>query len=102
MVCSCARGLRASALACAWYHLWIRRRGNRITVTNAKRQPVGQAESGSQCGTAGTGNGTDDDGDTVVDDGCPSSKFTYDALDRLQSSTDALGRGTSYQYEPAS
>lgn len=76
--------------------------GNRISVTNAKRQPVGQAESGSQCGTAGTGNGTDDDSDTVVDDGCPSSKLAYDALNRLQSSTDALGRVTSYQYDAAS
>ncbi len=76
--------------------------GNRINVTNAKRQAVGPAETGSQCGTAGTGNGTDDDGDTVVDDGCPSSKFTYDALNRLQSSTDALGRVTSYQYDAAS
>ncbi|MEE8519568.1 MAG: DUF6531 domain-containing protein [Dehalococcoidia bacterium] len=76
--------------------------GNRTTVTNANRQPVGPAETGAQCGTAGTGDGVDDDGDTVKDDGCPSIIHAFDALDRLQSVTDALGRVTSNEYDAAS
>jgi len=40
---------------------------------------------------AGTGDGADADGDMVKDDGCPSTKYTYDALNRLQSETDAFG-----------
>jgi RHS repeat-associated protein len=75
---------------------------NLITVTNTKRQPVGSPESGTQCGTAGTGNNTDDDSDGTKDDGCPSTKHAYDSLDRLTSTTDALGRVTSYQYDAAS
>jgi RHS repeat-associated protein len=71
---------------------------NKISVTNPKRQPVGTPESGSQCGSAGTGNGVDDDADGVVDDGCPSTKYVYDALNRLTSETDALGRTTTYAY----
>jgi YD repeat-containing protein len=76
--------------------------GNRTSVTNANRQPVGSAESGGQCGSAGTGNDADDDADTVKDDGCPSIIYAYDALNRLQSATDSLGRATSYEYDAAS
>ena len=76
--------------------------GNRTAVTNAKRQAVGAPETGAACGTAGTGNGVDDDGDGVKDDGCPSSVLAYDALNRLQSQLDALGRSTTYQYDATS
>ncbi len=80
--------------------------GNRTSVTNPKRQPVGAAESGAQCDLSGQSNGTgndvDEDGDGTKDDGCPSTISAYDALNRLQSVTDALGRVTSYQYDPAS
>jgi RHS repeat-associated protein len=72
--------------------------GNKTSVTNPNRQPVGTAESGSQCGSSGTGNGVDDDSDGTKDDGCPSAKYAYDALNRLTSETDALGRVTSYAY----
>jgi YD repeat-containing protein len=76
--------------------------GNRVSVTNANRQPLGAPESGSQCGASGTGDGVDDDGDGKPDDGCPSTKYAYDALNRLTSTTDPLGRVTSYQYDAAS
>ena len=66
------------------------------------RRAVGSPETGSQCGAAGTGNNADDDLDGVKDDGCPSTKYAYDALNRLQSTTDALSRITSYQYDAAS
>ena len=72
--------------------------GNRISVTNANRQAVGDAESVG-CGDPGTGNGDDDDSDTVVDDGCPSAIYAYDGLNRVVSTTDALGRTTSYAYD---
>ncbi len=76
--------------------------GNRTSVTTAKRQPVGAAETGTQCGASGTGNDIDDDADTVKDDGCPSNINAFDTLNRLQSTTDALARVTSYQYDAAS
>ena len=76
--------------------------GNPITVTKADRQPVGAPETGSQCGSSGTGNGIDEDSDTVADDGCPSTVTAYDDLNRLQSITDSLGRVTSSQYDAAS
>ncbi len=77
--------------------------GNLTSVTDANRQPVGPAETGTaQCGTAGTGNGVDDDSDGKKDDGCPSTIYVYDSLNRLTSATDALGRVTSYTYDAAS
>ena len=76
-------------------------KGSRTSVTNAKRQPVGAPETGGQCGANGTGNGIDDDGDTVKDDGCPSTRFTYWDDDRLHEAIDALGRVTTYLYDPA-
>jgi len=76
--------------------------GNRTSVTSANRQPVSMAESGSDCGTAGTGDGVDDDSDGAKDDGCPSTIYAYDALDRLTTETDSLGRETAYQYGAAS
>jgi RHS repeat-associated protein len=76
--------------------------GNLTSVTNANRQPSGDPETGSQCGPAGTGNDTDDDNDGIKDDGCPSTIYTYDAVNRLQSEVDALGYVTSYQYDAAS
>ena len=75
---------------------------NPTTITRPKRQPVGVAESGSQCGTTGTGNDTDEDGDGTKDDGCPSAISAYDALNRVQSMTDALSFAESYQYDAAS
>lgn len=84
--------------------------GDLAAVTNANRQTVNHAESGTnQCGPSGTGNGVDndpqDDGNPfppIVDDGCPSTTYGYDALNRVQSTTDALGRVTSYLYDAAS
>ena len=75
---------------------------NRLSVTNANRQAVSAAESGAACGNSGTGDGDDDDSDSVIDDGCPSARFTYDELNRLESSVDALGRTTTYDYDAAS
>lgn len=75
--------------------------GNRTTVTNASRQPVSTSESGADCGDGGTGDGDDDDSDTIVDDGCPSTVYTYDELNRVESVTDALGRTTNYAYDEA-
>jgi RHS repeat-associated protein len=72
--------------------------GKVTSLTNARRQASGSAESGSQCGSAGTGNETDEDGDTVKDDGCPSRKYVYDAKSQLTSETDGVGRVTAYQY----
>ena len=65
--------------------------GNVTSITDATRQPNGAAESGTQCGTAGTGNSVDDDADTKVDDGCPSTKNTYDTAGKVTSMTNALG-----------
>ncbi len=77
-------------------------KGNRTSVTNAARQPVNEPETGEpQCGAAGTGNGVDDDGDDVPDDGCPSAIFQYWDSDRLKSVTDALAHVTSYDYDDA-
>ncbi|MEX1194135.1 MAG: RHS repeat-associated core domain-containing protein [Dehalococcoidia bacterium] len=70
--------------------------GNRVSVTNAKRQPVGAPET--DCGTLGTGNG-DNDGDLVSDDGCPSQLIAYDANNRVTQEIDALARVTSYFYD---
>jgi len=56
----------------------------------------------TQCGRTGTGDSTDSDGDGVKDDGCPSTTYSYDRLNRLQWSSDALGRVTTYQYDVAS
>jgi YD repeat-containing protein len=63
---------------------------------------VGATEIGSECGTAGTGDGVDDDSVGAKDDGCPSAVYAYDALNRLTSETDSLGRETAYQYDAAS
>jgi YD repeat-containing protein len=80
--------------------------GNRLFVTGPRAavRPVRSngPETFAQCGPTGFGNGVNEDlafDDTVADDGCPSSFHAYDALDRLQSSTDGLGRVTSYQYD---
>src|SRR5262249_49983020 len=70
-------------------------------TTDPLRQPNGAPESGMQCGTAGTGNGVDDDADTKIDDGCPSTKYGYDDAGRRTSMTDALGRTTTYAYDDA-
>lgn len=75
--------------------------GNRTSVTNANRQPVNIAESGTDCGTAGTGDGVDDDSDTVVDDGCPSTMYSYDELNGVESVVDALGHTTNYVHDAA-
>ncbi|MDO8616279.1 MAG: RHS repeat-associated core domain-containing protein [Dehalococcoidia bacterium] len=80
--------------------------GNRISITDANRQAFGTSEASiaNACGS-GTGNGVDNDSplDGVIDDGCPSTLNVYDALNRLQSTTDALGRTTTYQpYDSAS
>lgn len=74
-------------------------KGNLKTITDANRQPVGPGETGAQCGTAGTGDGVDDDGNTVKDDGCPSTIYDYDNADRLIEVIDALGNITSYGYD---
>jgi RHS repeat-associated protein len=74
-------------------------KGNLKTITDANRQPVGPGETGAQCGTAGTGDGVDDDADTVEDDGCPSTIYDYDNADRLIDVIDALGNITSYGYD---
>jgi YD repeat-containing protein len=74
---------------------------NRTSVTNAKRQTVGTAESGSNCGTAGTGNGADNDSDSAIDDGCPSVIYTYNNRNLLASQIDALGNTWSYTYDAA-
>jgi RHS repeat-associated protein len=74
-------------------------KGNLKTITDAKRTAVGTAESGSACGTSGTGNGTDDDADSTIDDGCPNTIYSYDSADRLTSVTDALGHVTTYAYD---
>ncbi|HEY8766743.1 MAG TPA: RHS repeat-associated core domain-containing protein [Dehalococcoidia bacterium] len=77
--------------------------GNLTTVTGANRQTVGNPESGTaQCGAKLTGNNVDDDSDGFIDDGCPSTIYTYDALNRLQSTTDALAHVTTYTYDAAS
>ncbi|HLF79433.1 MAG TPA: DUF6531 domain-containing protein [Dehalococcoidia bacterium] len=75
--------------------------GNRTAVVNANRQVVSIAESGAQCGGGGTGNGVDDDSDSVIDDGCPSVLYTYDNLNRLASQKDALGNTWTYAYDGA-
>jgi RHS repeat-associated protein len=76
--------------------------GNRTSVTNANRQTVGTAESGSSCGASGTGNDTDEDSDGTKDDGCPSVLYTYNNLNGLASEKDALGLTRSYAYDAAS
>ncbi|MEX2392245.1 MAG: RHS repeat-associated core domain-containing protein [Dehalococcoidia bacterium] len=76
--------------------------GNLMSVTNGNRQAVSAAESGASCGATGTGDGDDDDSDTIADDGCPSTVYSYDELDRLISTIDALGREATYDYDDAS
>jgi RHS repeat-associated protein len=75
--------------------------GNRTSVTNANREIVGTAEAGADCGAAGTGDGTDDDSDSAIDDGCPSMLYAYDTVNRLISQTDALGNDWDYGYDEA-
>jgi RHS repeat-associated protein len=72
--------------------------GNLISVTSPNRQAVGTPESGANCAGA-TGDGDDDDSDTVIDDGCPSTIYEYDELNRPVATTDALGRTTTYAYD---
>ncbi len=74
-------------------------KGSLKTVTDANRETVGDAETGDDCGSAGTGNGVDDDSDTVEDDGCPSVIYGYDDADRLVEVIDALGQSTTYGYD---
>lgn len=74
-------------------------KGNVETITDANREAVSTAESGADCGAAGTGDGSDDDSDTVVDDGCPNYIYTYENLDRLSEVVDALGNSTTYTYD---
>ena len=62
---------------------------------DANRTASGTPESGADCCPEGTGDGEDDDSDTIVDDGCPSVIYQYDDADRLESVADALGRQTS-------
>jgi RHS repeat-associated protein len=76
-------------------------KGYLTKITESNRQPVSTAESGSSCGTLGTGNDADNDGDTVKDDGCPSTIYSYDIGDRLIEVVDALGNRTSYGYDGA-
>jgi RHS repeat-associated protein len=73
--------------------------GNAKTVTNANRKANGTAESGTNCGTAATGNGVDNDSDGAIDDGCPSTIYNYDNANRLTSVIDALGNTTAYAYD---
>ena len=74
-------------------------KGNLQTVRDANRNTVSAPEDGADCGSAGTGDGVDDDSDTVVDDGCPSYIYNYDDADRLTSVIDPLGNRTSYGYD---
>jgi RHS repeat-associated protein len=74
-------------------------KGKAKTITDANREVSGTAESGSDCGSAGTGDGQDDDSDTVVDDGCPNVIYSYDDNDRLTSVVNAIGGVTSYAYD---
>jgi RHS repeat-associated protein len=74
-------------------------KGLPTSVTDANRTTLGSPEAGAQCGTAGTGNGVDDDADGRVDDGCPNSMTTYDNADRVTSVVDAAGNSVSYGYD---
>ena len=65
--------------------------------TDAKREAVGPAETGTDCGSAGAGNGVDEDADTVPDDGCPTAVYTYDALSRL-TRVDYSDQAVDYTY----
>jgi RHS repeat-associated protein len=74
-------------------------KGEVLAVTSPLRQPVSTAETGtSGCGTNLTGDGVDDDSDTVVDDGCPDSRMTYTTLNDIDVVTDARGNQTDYDY----
>ncbi len=75
--------------------------GHLLSLTDPLRQPQSTPESGGDCGTAGTGDGLDDDSDTHVDDGCPSTIYSYDTAGRRTSMTDALGHTTDYGFDPA-
>jgi RHS repeat-associated protein len=66
---------------------------NLATVMNPSHQPVGGAESGANCA-----NDADNDGDGVADDGCPSTSYTYDPINRRTVEKDSLGRQTLYAY----
>ncbi len=74
---------------------------NGPTCPSSGVSPLPVAGAGDQCGSAGTGDGVDADGDTIKDDGCPSLRYTYDRLNRLQTAADALGGVTTYQYDAA-
>ncbi len=73
--------------------------GNVEEVFNALRQPVSAPETGGDCGGPGTGDGVDDDSDTVIDDGCPSTVVTYTGLNDVDIVTDARGNSTDYDYD---
>ncbi|HLF79735.1 MAG TPA: RHS repeat-associated core domain-containing protein [Dehalococcoidia bacterium] len=75
--------------------------GNRLSATSAKRAAVSTPESGSACGSSGTGNGSNEDSDSTADDGCPSVIYTYDELNRLETITDPLVT-TTLTYDDAS
>lgn len=77
-------------------------RGLMVSTTNPLRKPTSTPESEpSGCGATGTGDGADDDSDTVIDDGCPSTLYGYDVSGRRVSMTDALGRTTDYAFDGA-
>jgi RHS repeat-associated protein len=73
--------------------------GNVLAITLPLRQPSSPSEDNfTECGTNGTGDGVDDDSDMITDDGCPSQRFTYTALNDIDVATDALGNQTDYDY----
>ncbi len=80
--------------------------GHLIAATEPNRQAIGATSEADidGCGTSGTGDGIDDDtgdSDGIADDGCPSTIYAYDSVDKLHTVTDALGNVTSYEYDEA-
>ncbi len=73
--------------------------GNVLSLTDPMRQPNGAPESGVPgCGNLDTGNGEDNDGDQIIDDGCPNMKSTYTIYNDPDLQTDPLGRRVDYIY----
>ncbi len=75
--------------------------GQRTQIVYPDRKANGAPETGAQCGTSRTGDGSDSDGDTKVDDGCPSVVYTYFKDDRMKTVTDWLNKTTQYTYNNA-
>jgi RHS repeat-associated protein len=75
--------------------------GNRSGGSPSSRRTVevGAVEWNVDFGVSSTGNDLDDDGDTVIDDGCSSIIYVYDNADRLISVVDAPGNSTTYGYD---